>query len=102
VVRVSLKQAPRIYASSPSKGQARITVYGNPKTAGLTVKIYRVNSTGTLSTVATSKLDSTGKYVKTLTGLRSGSTYRYKSTVYGVGTRGLLTGTSSTVSVKIR
>jgi hypothetical protein len=102
VVRVSLKQAPRIYASSPSKGQARITVYGNPKTAGLTVKIYRVNSTGTLTTVATSKLDSTGKYVRTLTGLRSGSTYRYKSTVYGVGTRGLLTGTSSTVSVKIR
>jgi hypothetical protein len=100
-VAVILKQDPDFYVRSSVKGKATLTVFGDPRVAGLVAKFYRVNANGSMTTLSVGTLDANGKYYRTFPGLKSGSTYRYKTTVYGVGTRGLVSGTSATKSLKI-
>ncbi|AGZ44948.1 Calx-beta domain-containing protein [Actinoplanes friuliensis] len=101
-VTVFLKQDPDLFLRSSSRGQATLSVFGDPRVAGLSVRFLRANSNGTWSTVATGSLDSTGKLSRTLTGLKSGASYLYKVTVYGDGDVGLLTNTSKSARVTIR
>lgn len=101
-VEVYLKQDPDFYARSSSRGQATLTVFGDPRIQGLKVRFLRANSNGTWSTVGLGELGSTGKASTTLTGLKSGASYLYKATVYGDGDVGLLTNSSNSVRVTVR
>ncbi|MFI7546611.1 Calx-beta domain-containing protein [Actinoplanes sp. NPDC049599] len=101
-VKVNLKEDPDLYVRSSSRGVATLSVFGDPRVAGLSVRILRANSNGTWSTVGLGQLDANGKYVKVLTGLRSGASYLYKATVYGDGDVGLLTNTSMSLRLRIR
>ncbi|BCJ55181.1 hypothetical protein Asp14428_66560 [Actinoplanes sp. NBRC 14428] len=101
-ITVYLKEDPDFYARSSSRGTAVLSVFGDPRVAGLSVRILRANSNGTWSTVGLGQLDANGKYVRTLTGLRSGASYLYKATVYGDGDVGLMTNTSKSLRIRIR
>ncbi|MFI5491411.1 Calx-beta domain-containing protein [Actinoplanes sp. NPDC051859] len=101
-VKVNLKQDPDFFARSSARGQAVLSVFGDPRVAGLSVRILRANSNGTWSTVGQGTLDANGKFVRTLTGLRSGASYLYKATVYGDGDVGMLTNTSKSIRLSIR
>ena len=101
-VTVNLKEDPDFTARSSSKGSATLTVVGDPKVRGLAVRVLRANSNGTWTTVGTGILNADGKYTRTLTGLKSGSSKLYKATVYGNGDVGLLTNTSHSARVTIR
>lgn len=101
-IKVYLKQDPDFYVRSSSKGTATLSVFGDPRVAGLSVRLLRANSDGTWSTVGTGRLNSEGKYIRTLTKLKSGKSYLYKATVYGDGDVGMLTNTSKSARVTIR
>ncbi|MEV8508197.1 Calx-beta domain-containing protein [Actinoplanes sp. NPDC051475] len=101
-IKVYLKQDPDFYVRSSSKGAATLSVFGDPRVAGLSVRLLRANSDGTWSTVGTGRLNSEGKYIRTLTGLKSGKSILYKATVYGDGDVGMLTNTSHSARVTIR
>jgi hypothetical protein len=101
-IKVNIKQDPDFYVRSSSKGTATLSVFGDPRVAGLSVRLLRANRDGSWSTVGTGKLDANGKFVRTLTGLRSGSSYLYKATVYGDGDVGMLTNTSKSARVTVR
>ncbi|MFI7599247.1 Calx-beta domain-containing protein [Actinoplanes sp. NPDC049681] len=101
-IKVYLKQDPDFYVRSSATGTATLSVFGDPRVGGLSVRLLRANSDGTWSTVGTGRLNSEGKYVRVLTGLKSGKSYLYKATVYGDGDVGMLTNTSKSARVTIR
>ena len=103
VVTVRIGQSPALQASSPRKGEATLRVTGNPKAAGLPVKIFRWNAgSKTWSTVATGTTNGAGVYTRTLTGLRSGSRITYRAYIGGDADQGLLAGYSVNKTVGIR
>jgi hypothetical protein len=103
VVTVRIGQSPALQASSPKKGAATLTVTGNPKAAGLPVKILRWNAgSKTWSTVATGNTNGAGVYTRTLTGLQSGSRITYRAYIGGDADQGLLAGYSVNKTVGIR
>ncbi|GGQ55886.1 Calx-beta domain-containing protein [Couchioplanes azureus] len=101
-IKVNLKQSPDFFARSSSRGTATLSVFGDPRVAGLSVRLLRANRGGTWSTVASGTLDANGKFVKTLTGLRSGSSVYFKALVLGDGDVGMLTNYSNGARVTVR
>ncbi|MEU8233538.1 Calx-beta domain-containing protein [Actinoplanes sp. NPDC048967] len=100
-VTVYLKETPVIGGSSPRKGAATLTVTGNPKVRGLTVRLERRNANGTWTTVGTGILNANGQYSRTVTGLRSKSAYTFRALVGSNANFGILsnwTGTKRIVS----
>jgi hypothetical protein len=103
VVTVRIGQSPALQASSPRKGAATLKVTGNPKAAGLPVKLFRWNAgSKTWSTVATGTTNDAGVYTRTLTGLKSGSRIMYRAYIGGDADQGLLAGYSVNKTVGIR
>jgi hypothetical protein len=100
-LKVNLKEDPAFTARSASKGKVTLSVVGDPKVRGLSVRVLRANSDGTWTTVGTGILNASGAYTKTISGT-SGKSYTFKATVYGDGDVGLLTNTSKSASVKVR
>ncbi|WP_433720798.1 Calx-beta domain-containing protein [Actinoplanes sp. CA-051413] len=100
-VTVYLKETPVIGGSSPRKGAATLTVTGNPKVRGLSVRLERRNANGTWTTVGTGILNANGQYSRTVTGLRSKSAYTFRALVGSNANFGILsnwTGTKRIVS----
>jgi hypothetical protein len=100
-VTVYLKETPVIGGSSPRKGAATLTVTGNPKVRGLSVRLERRNANGTWTTVGTGLLNANGQYTRTVTGLRSKSAYTFRALVGSNANFGILsnwTGTKRIVS----
>lgn len=94
-VKVSIREDPDIAATSTGRRTVKLTVTGDPKIRGLEARVFRVNAGGRLTLVGSGRLNATGTFTKTLTGLASGRSYTYKSYVVGIGSRGILTGFSS-------
>ncbi|MEV6595653.1 Calx-beta domain-containing protein [Actinoplanes sp. NPDC051346] len=101
-VKVNLKQDPDFFVRSSAKGAATLSVFGDPRVGGLSVRFLRANKGGTWSTVGSGTLDANGKLVKTLTGLKSGSSILYKALVLGDGDVGMLTNYSKSARVSVR
>ncbi|MEV4636827.1 Calx-beta domain-containing protein [Actinoplanes sp. NPDC049548] len=100
-IKVNLKEDPDLYLRSSSKGAATVSVYGDPRVPGLSVRVLRNTGSGWV-TAGSGKLDENGKYVRTFTGLRSGSSVSYKALIFGDSDVGLLTNYSNVASVTIR
>ncbi len=92
---VQLQAAPAIAAVSGAKGTVTLTATGNPRTAGQTVALERLNANGTWTTVSTGKLTSAGTYSLVLRGLTSKAAYTYRATVLTNTTLGIIGGASS-------
>ncbi|OJF10172.1 Calx-beta domain-containing protein [Couchioplanes caeruleus] len=101
-IKVNLKQSPDFFVRSSSRGTATLSVFGDPRVAGLSVRLLRAKTGGGWSTVASGTLDANGKFVKTLTGLRSGSSIYFKALVFGDSDVGLLTNYSNGARVTVR
>jgi len=102
-VQVIVRQDPVFTLTSPSRGVVRITVTGDPKVAGLTTKVFQAKTGGGYVTVGTGKLSATGTYTYTVTGLKSGKSYRFWAQVLGNAERGIATGyaeRSQTITVR--
>ncbi|WP_067503865.1 Calx-beta domain-containing protein [Actinoplanes sp. TFC3] len=100
-IKVNLKEDPDFAVRSSSKGKVTLSVIGDPKVRGLSVRVLRANTDGTWTTVGTGLLNASGAYTKTINGT-SGKSYLFKATVYGDGDAGLLTNTSKSARVTVR
>jgi hypothetical protein len=101
-VVVNLRQNPIFSVRSSSVGTATVTVYGDPRIQGLSVRFLEANRDGSWKTVGTGKTSISGRFVYTIRGLKSGTSHLYKATVYGDSDVGLLTNTSRSARVTIR
>jgi hypothetical protein len=102
-VKVFVREDPDIAATSASRRTVKLVATGDPRIAGLEARVFRVDAGGRLTLVGSGRLTSVGTFTKTLTGLRSGRSYTYKSYIVGNGARGVLTGWSSyTKTVRVR
>ncbi|AGL19974.1 Calx-beta domain-containing protein [Actinoplanes sp. N902-109] len=100
-IKVNLKEDPDFAVRSSSKGKVTLSVIGDPKVRGLSVRVLRANADGSWTTVGTGILNASGVYTKTINGT-SGKSYLFKATVYGDGDVGLLTNTSRSARVTVR
>jgi hypothetical protein len=100
VAKVVATVTPTLTLTSPATGRVTASVTLNPKLAGVTVRLYRVNSDGSRTLLATQRTAGNGVARATFTGLRSARTLRVVAVpVPAAGRTGV---TSSVVAVRVR
>jgi hypothetical protein len=99
---VRIMQLPVLAASSGSPGRVTLSVLSNPRMAGQTVYLQRLNTNGRWSTVAQGTTSATNNYVKTMTGYRSGTVWSFRAYVVGSIPQGTLSGYSTAKKIRIR
>jgi hypothetical protein len=92
---VQLQAAPALTVVSTSRGTATLTATGNPRTAGQTITLQRLNANGTWTAVSTGRLTSAGTYAITLRGLTSKAAYTYRAAQLTNTTLGVIGGVTS-------
>jgi hypothetical protein len=99
---VRVLQLPSLAVSSGARGAVSFTVLGNPRGAGQSVALQRLNSGGRWETVKKGYTGSAGSYRLTQRGFRSGTTWTFRSYVSGNTAIGTLPGYSAPKRVRVR
>jgi hypothetical protein len=100
---VRLSQNPTLTGGSTVRGTIVLTLTANPKAAGQTVLIQRLNANNTWTTVTTGKTTSAGTFAVTYRGgLRSGTFYTHRAVMPATPSLGILGGTSAVRRIGVR
>jgi hypothetical protein len=97
---VFLRHDPVLVANSPSKGAVALKVTGDPKIGGLNV-VMQALVNGEWTNVGNGVTSSSGLAIKTLYGLKSGTTYAFRGYIVGDSSKGLQGGYSGTRRVVV-
>lgn len=102
-VTVPLRNEPAIKGGSLTAGTATLNLQNDPARAGLKVLLQRANADGSWSNVgASGTTDKDGRFMRKVTGLRSGTYVTFRYFVYGNPAIGLQNGVSPGKRVGIR
>jgi hypothetical protein len=99
--KVAVRQSPGITLTSAGKGKVKVRGTTNPVLANTYVSIERANANGTWTRVAYGYSGKDGSLTKTLTGLKSGRTEKYRVYVTSSPGFGILYGYSATKQIKV-
>jgi hypothetical protein len=98
---VRIVQYPSLSLTSGAKGVVTLSVLSNPKMSGQLVYLQRLNA-GKWVTVTTGRTGSTGYFLKSQSGFRSGTSWSFRAYVVGSPAQGTMSGYSTAKRITVR
>ncbi|GAA4930064.1 Calx-beta domain-containing protein [Actinoplanes utahensis] len=98
---VQIRQEPVVTVVSGARGQATVTVVGDPDEGGQTVRVQR-RIRGEWREVDDGRLGPRGRFATTVRGLTSGGTAVFRAVITATPSLGILAGASAARTVKVK